>query len=479
MARLGAEFGLRRTVTLATLVLGAFAVTVSIALIVLTTSLGATSATLRGNVRQVRLARQAQVDLLLHKQATAPDVRDALDRKLREALRDTDGVQTISPPTRALRDAARRHIERYLDISRESDQQAAFEAAIRTARRGLEDFVLASIEDADRANQDAARLDRMGNVIGGTAIVGMTLVSSLLILWMRRSVARPILQLSDAMDRFGKGDLAVRAMPSGASELRRMTSQFNSMGEALMLNHKARLAHLAGIAHDLRNPLAALQMSTALASAARTPLEANVDGAFAIVRRQVSRLTRMVNDLLDATRIEAGELALVLKEGDLRSVIVETLALFENASPIHTLSIELPADPMIVKCDHQRIEQVLNNLVSNAIKYSPRGGAISIAARIGEGRLQISVKDNGIGIAEADLEHIWAPFARTGASTESIPGVGLGLWTSKKLIDAHGGELCVSSVLGSGSTFTLTLPLVVAPPTAEPLDMRSPVPSHG
>jgi signal transduction histidine kinase len=472
-------FGLRRIVTLAAIALGLLSGAVAVSLIVLTTSLHDASAVLRDTIGEVRLTRQAQVDLLLHERAEDPVERERLDHKLRGPLREADERILSSPETQAQREVANTKIWRYLDAAKGGGPYAA-EPELRAALSSLDGLVRANVEDAERASEGAATLDELGDAIGATAAVFMLAVPALLVWWIRRSVVRPMLALSDAMDRFGKGDLSVRAKPSGATELQRMTEQFNAMGDALMNQHEARLAHLAGVAHDLRNPLAALQMSTAIVDARGTPLDDSTARAFAIVRRQVSRLTRMVDDLLDATRIEAGQLALVVAETDLRSVVRESMELFQGTSPIHQIVTDVPSEPVVVACDAMRVEQTLTNLLSNAIKYSPRGGTVRIFLRHEHGMGVVSVTDEGIGIRAADLELIWEPFTRTGVSSESVPGVGLGLWTAKKLVAAHGGTLSVTSAPGKGSTFTIALPLaskhVPAPAVAGALD---PVLGHG
>ncbi|MDF2693256.1 MAG: Chemotaxis protein methyltransferase CheR [Labilithrix sp.] len=472
-------FGLRRIVALAAALLGVLSAAVAVSLVVLTTSLHDASAVLRDTVSEVRVARQVQVDLLLLEREEDPAERARLENKLHNPLREADERVMSSEATQAARHDANKKIERYLGETHGRGPLTA-EAELSAALASIDALVRFNVEDAERASAGAASLDRLGDAIGATAAVLMLAVPALLVWWIRGSVVRPMLGLSDAMDRFGKGDLTVRAKPGGASELQRMIEQFNAMGDALRQQHEARLAHLAGVAHDLRNPLAALQMSTAIVDARGAPLDESTARAFAIVRRQVGRLGRMVDDLLDATRIEAGQLALVMQETDLRAVVRDAVELFEGTSSRHQLVVELPPEPLIVRCDEMRIEQTLTNLLSNAIKYSPRGGAVRVLVRSEYGTASVSIQDEGVGIPESDQARIWEPFTRTGMSTESVPGVGLGLWTAKKLISAHDGTLSVASAKGKGSTFTLKLPLsashTIAQPVAGALD---PVLGHG
>ena len=288
----------------------------------------------------------------------------------------------------------------------------------------------------------------------------MLAVLAVVVLWTQASVVRPMLTLADAMERFGRGDLAFRATPRGAAELRRMADEFNSMAESLAVQRQARLTHVAGIAHDLRNPLAALQLSAALVDPEQPlPSERHIRRSLALVRRQVGRLNRMVEDLLDAARIDAGHLTIDACATDLRDVVRDACEAFNGLSENHPLQVVIADEPLVVQCDPLRIEQTLSNLVSNAIKYSPRGGTVRIRAYRENGLAKVSVSDEGVGILASDVEHIWEPFRRTGLSAEAIPGVGLGLWIARRIAEAHGGSIPVESVVGKGSIFTLGLPL--------------------
>jgi signal transduction histidine kinase len=240
-----------------------------------------------------------------------------------------------------------------------------------------------------------------------------------------------------------------------------MAASFNAMAGALAEQHRVRLVYLAGIAHDLRNPLAVLQMATEpIEPGTPFPSEEQVRRTLAVVHRQVTRLNRMVGDLLETARIEAGQLSLDVEPHDLRQVVDDVHDLFRGTSQIHTLAVEVPDAPLLVRCDPVRIEQTLSNLVSNAIKYSPSGGEVRIVARAIGDRAVVSVTDQGIGIAPEDRDHLWQPFRRAGKSTGMIPGVGLGLSIARRIIEAHGGELTVESTVGVGSTFSFTLPLL-------------------
>jgi signal transduction histidine kinase len=458
------RLGLRQFITVVAVVIAALAALLSTSLVVLTTQQHEANGALRETVRDVHVAQQVESTLRAHGRPRDPTPSAEVERALRGILAEMSVEPPRSAELRAAQEAATTDVQQYLAVSHRPDatiaeRDAAHEAAIDA----LERVVQADIRDADRIRASSAVLDDLGDVIGGSAAVLTLAALAMLGLWMRRAVIRPVLSLSEAMDRFAHGELSVRARPTGAPELRRMTEAFNAMAAKLERQHDARLTHLAGVAHDLRNPLAALQMSSVLLDPEQHASPSSARRASAVVRRQVARLTRMVEDLLDATRIETGQLTLELQDTDLRALTQDVAQLFEETSPLHRITYDVSTEPLVVRCDPMRIEQTLTNLVSNAIKYSPRGGAVRLVARREDGAATISVSDEGSGIAPSELEHIWEPFRRTGVSNESIPGVGLGLWIARQIVEAHRGTLTVASTLGKGSTFTLSVPLTVEP----------------
>ncbi len=166
----------------------------------------------------------------------------------------------------------------------------------------------------------------------------------------------------------------------------------------------------------------------------------------------------MVEDFLDAARIEAGQLTLSPEPCDVHKIAREVVDLFAGSSPRHRL--ELVGEPSPVVADPNRLAQVITNLVSNAIKYSPSGGRVRVAvapSRVRE-RVEISVSDDGIGIADDKRARLFEPFSRVHSSDVDVPGAGLGLSIVKRLLDAHRGGIEVASEPGRGTTFTAWLP---------------------
>lgn len=331
-----------------------------------------------------------------------------------------------------------------------------FDAALNAAR----ELRHINIEQSRALVDAAARWNQAANIVGVAAAVLLACGLAWMAWWVQRRAFRPALHLVGSIERYARGDRSARAAEEGPAEFRSIAHRFNDMAATLESQRQAQLAFLGGVAHDLRNPLSALKLATEMMAPDQPlPAEERVRQLFGRVERQIDRMERMVNDLLDASRIEAGKLDLQLQRGDARDLARAVVDLFDPATRTHRLVAELPEHPITLVCDSGRIEQVLTNLVSNAIKYSPNGGTVRVAVRRDAEGVALSVSDEGIGISAADLDHVFEPFRRTGASRETIPGVGLGLFVARRIVEAHGGRISVTSAIGAGSTFTVHLPL--------------------
>lgn len=451
----------RRTATAWMVLLSALTACAVVALVVLTTLLHRAVGTLDAALQSTRMVQRIDGELLSHTRARDPLVRATLESELRTTLMQAERTMS-SADERELLARARSSIDRYLSSG--DAQGEALEDAFGALRRLGE----INLEQATAAQRRASRWDRMAN--GIAAVVGAILVLGIAsaIIWLRRAAFRPVLQIRDAMRDFATGHRGARAPERGAEELRAVAHQFNRMAEALERQHVNRLAFIAGVAHDLRNPLSALKMSTALLSPERALSEERLRSTLQLARRQVDRLDRLVGDLLDASRIEAGQLELRLERHDARYFAREAVELFRPAAEGHELVLKVPDAPVFVECDALRIEQVLNNLVSNAIKYSPSGTRVEIAVERSEGQAVLRVTDEGIGIAPGELARIYEPFRRMGNARDRIPGVGLGLSVARRIVEAHEGEIEVQSQPGAGTTFRVLLPLAETVPLTQP-----------
>jgi signal transduction histidine kinase len=450
---------LQRTVGILTLVVTLLAVVLVGALVLLTTTVHRATALALASVESVRLAEQIEIELLHHARAEDPLVRQRIEGRLHHKLSEAQRFVNTQPQVLALSEAELL-VDDYVEIAdnptngntqRLDAQEAAYAA--------LNEFTTLAVTQARAAQRVAARWDKLATVIGTGASVLLIVVATVLLVWLKGGAFAPLFELAKTMERFGRGDHDVRASERGPAELRDMCRRFNEMAAAVAARRHAQMAFLGGVAHDLRNPLAALQMSVvALLDDLPPTSDRGVRQAVEVLGRQLKRMDRMLGDFLDGAKIEVGLLELRVDVHDARTIVAEVVELFTGMSARHSLEVRLPDSAVPIRCDHLRIEQVITNLISNAIKYSPKGGCVEVALRAGASELELSVTDHGIGIAEGNLAAVFEPFRRVGLSSEAVPGVGLGLFVVRKIVEAHGGRIEVSSVPGVGSTFRVFLP---------------------
>jgi signal transduction histidine kinase len=172
-------------------------------------------------------------------------------------------------------------------------------------------------------------------------------------------------------------------------------------------------------------------------------------------------LLSLINDILDLSKIEAGRMELEPSEFDLPAAIDTALLLMRERASRKGIELGRAVDARlgIVRADERKVKQVLLNLLSNALKFTPEGGRIDVRAQVRDGMAEISVTDTGDGIAAADQAAVFEEFRQVGDSAKRVEGTGLGLALSRKFVELHGGRIWVTSQLGNGSTFTFTIPL--------------------
>jgi len=310
-----------------------------------------------------------------------------------------------------------------------------------------------------RAQEAAARTtawSRIVLLITIGSILAMVASLGLAFRYTSRAIYEPVQRLRRSLEEHPL-DSPARIPVEAPLEVREIAMGINELIDRIAAQREQQLTFLAAVAHDLKNPLASLR--TAVQLAARQAQDEKQKARAEVILRQVDRMNRQVEDLLDVSRIEAGRFELALQLADLREVIGDTVAMFRDASERHEIRLELPDVPVLVEHDPTRIAQVLTNLVSNAIKYSPEGGPIDVRLRQEGGAAVFEVEDRGLGIPREEWRSIFEPFRRSGGGRGSIPGVGLGLSVARRLVRAHGGEIEVESEPGQGSTFRVVLPL--------------------
>lgn len=308
-----------------------------------------------------------------------------------------------------------------------------------------------------------ARANFMNRFVSLLSISIVLLLAAAMVRTTRKAktlVIDPLNRLGKELQDLRLGKAGPHAPEDGPEELARLNYEFNALTQELARQRDAQMSFIASVVHDFRNPLTALSASSALLL--RNPAVSenpSLCRGIQMSARQVERLTRIADDLLDATRIEGGRIELRPKSCDLRQVAKDSVELYEYASPSHKIELSLPKEALCVHGDSTRLEQVLNNLLSNAIKYSPQGGRVDVRVFQHEGFAFLEVRDQGIGIGEDEREQIFRPFQRGRGSREAIPGVGLGLSVVRRIVEAHQGQIEVQSQPGLGSTFRVKLPM--------------------
>jgi len=247
-----------------------------------------------------------------------------------------------------------------------------------------------------------------------------------------------------------------------------VVSIFNDITEIRSVE-RMKTAFVSTVSHELRTPLTSIKgfVSTLLADTEGYYDQATQREFYQIIDTECDRLTRLISDLLNVSRIEAGRaLDLNPKPVQLPSLIEKVVTAQKSYTTKHTFKLDIEEDLPAVIADEDKVDQILTNLVSNAIKYSPRGGEVTVAGRKDSNGVAISVRDQGIGIPKDHLLKIFDRFHRVdNRDAREVGGTGIGLYLVKHLVEAHGGRIWVDSEVEKGSTFTFTLPW--KPPSLE------------
>jgi two-component system OmpR family sensor kinase/two-component system sensor histidine kinase BaeS len=307
------------------------------------------------------------------------------------------------------------------------------------------------------ASESEALLDRWNRAALVAALIGGVL-SLLLALLLAYGLLRPVRALTRASAALSAGDLSQRVPARGSDEMALLARTFNQMAESLQHAEETRRALTADIAHELRTPLAVQ----------RANIEAMQDGIFPLepanlqpVLDQNLMLTRLVEDLRTLALADSGQLELERTPTELATLIQNVVERFTPSAATRRLHIftELPEGPIrFFNLDPLRIEQILNNLLSNALRYTPDGGLVTCHLAYGE-KVVFTIHDSGPGIPPEALPHVFDRFYRADKSrSRAEGGTGLGLAIARQLAEAHGGTLTAANHSQGGALFTLTLP---------------------
>jgi signal transduction histidine kinase len=293
-------------------------------------------------------------------------------------------------------------------------------------------------------------------LIGGSLAVAIALVLTFV---FSRRITSPIRTLATAAGRLGRGDLSHRVQFKGKGEVDALAQAFDAMAANLEHTEQLRRNMVADVAHELRTPLSNIQgYLEAIRDRVMKPNAATIRS----LNEEAALLSQLVNELQELSLAEAGELRLVYQAEDTADLVKQAVAPWEPkmAAKEVSLSLDLPVGLPLVNIDWQRINQVLHNLLENAVAHTRRGGTINVAAADLGSWVEVSVADTGEGIPPEDLPNIFERFYRVDKSRARVTGgSGLGLTIAKRLVEAHGGNITVESKLGKGTCFSFTLPV--------------------
>jgi signal transduction histidine kinase len=314
--------------------------------------------------------------------------------------------------------------------------------------------------------RDTALLVAAGLLAG---LTGALLLFSGLISSMRR----PLEELVDAAGRLATGDRSARVEVGGLSETATLGAAFNEMAEELEQEESRReeLDRLKDefvltASHELRSPLTSVQGFAELLMLDRDSLTPKQAETVEIILDNCRHLVRLLNDLLDLARSDAGRLSIRPVPTEVAPLIEDVVRTMraQTESTSQSLHEEVQPGLPLINVESDRIRQILVNLLTNAHEYSPEGASIWVSARTLDAEVEIAVSDNGPGIPQEQLERIFERFTRGDAGlTQRVGGTGLGLAISKSLVELHGGNISAESVVGQGSTFRVRLPVATAP----------------
>lgn len=291
------------------------------------------------------------------------------------------------------------------------------------------------------------------------AFSGVVLATIAAVILSRR-ITKPLEQLTAATHKLAQGNFGHQVKVNTDDEIGDLAAAFNKMSTDLARANQLRQQMTADIAHDLRTPLTVIAGYT----------EALSDGKFEgdpaiyhVMHEQVTHLQHLITDLRTLSLADAGELKLTTQKVPPRMLLERTAVAYVQQADEKGVQLRVDAAENLpfITVDVERMVQVLNNLVSNALRFTPEGGTIRLTADVNNTNMLLTVEDTGIGISPAELPNIFERTYRTDGSRQRSSGEsGLGLAIVKSIVEAHGGQVGVVSAVGKGSTFTIQLPLL-------------------
>jgi signal transduction histidine kinase len=380
--------------------------------------------------------------------------------------------------SRRLTSAISEYIFQYADLvvnfqnrgaSRASESYGA--TLVAGVRQQLQAFLTAENTISAERERSADAESRHAIELGALGLTGSAILILLFGLYLARVIARPVSEAAEGAGKLAAGDLSIRLSQKGPGEVGELTRSFNEMAERLEENHdeleeqNAQLREserlksdlVNTVSHELRTPLSGVLGFTKLLLTRDFDSETRRH-YLGIVDAQARRLSDLLDDFLDVRRIEEGRFERAQELVDMATLLREEAQLYSQQSPKHEVAVEIDHPPLAVLGNPDRLRQVIGNLISNAIKYSPQGGVVEVSADQENGSVRVEVRDEGMGIPLSQQSQIFTKFFRGHAPASGITGTGLGLAVSRDIVESHGGRIGFQSAEGKGTTFFVELP---------------------
>ena len=326
----------------------------------------------------------------------------------------------------------------------------------------LKEVIKIARADRDKKMQISSEIS--SHILKFTIITaGLAVIMGILIsLFNTRSINRPIILLQKKTKEIAKGKFESVPNISSPPEIEELANDFNIMCERLKEIDQMKTDFISHVSHELRTPLTAIkEASSMLLEGVFVNAPQKEHELLIIIKEECERLINSVNKILDLSRMEAKMMDYRFKECNLTSVIQKSISKLAPIAQRKKINLELRPSPNLplIKIDEERIGQVMENLLGNALKFTSEGGRIIVSTSLKDGFIEVSVSDTGCGIQKEDLERIFDKFERIDSGRETLKGTGLGLSIAKYIIAAHGGKIWVESKPGKGSTFSFILPV--------------------
>jgi signal transduction histidine kinase len=314
---------------------------------------------------------------------------------------------------------------------------ASLDSAVRAIREGAYDYLVKPC-DLDELKLTIARAVERGALV--------------------RTLNQRVEELQVANDQVRRlADELQGRVDRATADLTAKVAELSEAKDRLEAEQRQREEFISMIAHELAQPLTNISTAAQLLGRERTPPEAK-ERSRATILSETRRLTRLVQDLFDATRLAAGRFQVHPGDCDLAAVVRERVELMRSASAAHRIELEVEAGDLPIRCDRDRIAQVLSNILTNALKYTA-GGTVRVRIGVDGSQAVIQVRDQGPGIPAGRLEAIFEPNVRLVGASGGKKGSGLGLYIARGIVEAHDGRIWAENAEGGGAVFIITLPL--------------------